>query len=192
MAARAKRLASTGHKRPRGFAGCGTGAAARRRTDDPRAARRPESVSRLSRFEIGAQFRGSLATQVAIFLQRLVDDLFQFGWKLRVYRRRRCGRVLQNLIENHGRGVAAERLAPRPHFVENHPERKQVRAGVQSFAAGLLRRHVSGGADGRARTGQIRAGRGSRHSHLGRKAKHFASGDSALLSRNPGFWRAHA
>ena len=40
------------------------------------------------------------------------------------------------------------------HFVEDHAERKQIGAGVQLFAAGLLGRHIRDRADGAAGAGE--------------------------------------
>ena len=44
---------------------------------------------------------------------------------------------------------------PVAHFVEDGAERKEVAAGVEFFALGLLGRHVGDGADGGAGTGEI-------------------------------------
>ena len=43
------------------------------------------------------------------------------------------------------------------HFVEHHAEREKIGASVELFAAQLFRRHISDGADGSARIGEIKA-----------------------------------
>ena len=43
---------------------------------------RPVSVSRFRRCRLGSHFGCVLIAEFAIFLQRLVDDAFQFGWHI--------------------------------------------------------------------------------------------------------------
>ncbi len=57
---------------------------------------------------------------------------------------------VQNRVEHHRRRLALERLAPGGHLIEHQPEREKIGAGVELFAARLLRRHVVDRAEGHA------------------------------------------
>ncbi len=41
-----------------------------------------------------------LVTQITIFLQRAVDDVFQLGWQLWIQPHRRRGYPIQDLVED--------------------------------------------------------------------------------------------
>ena len=47
---------------------------------------------RAATLQIADQFRGRLIAQLAVFLQRLADDVFQPGWKIGIQAQRRNGR----------------------------------------------------------------------------------------------------
>ncbi len=57
--------------------------------------------------------------------------------------------------------ASLERRAARGHLVENHPQRKDVRACIRVAPLDLLRRHIRDGAEHRALLGQFEALRGS-------------------------------
>src|SRR5580765_4485885 len=96
-----------------------------------------------------------LIPQVAILLERLADDVFQFRWEIWIQPDRRRGRPVQNRLEDQRRGVAAERQCSRRHLVEHRAERKQIRSPIEVLALGLLRRHVGHGPQSRAWTGEV-------------------------------------
>ena len=64
-------------------------------------------------------------------------------------------RGVQNAVENDGGGGAGKGNRAGGHFVEHHAERKQIRARVEFFAAGLLRRHVGDRAHRAAGAGEL-------------------------------------
>ena len=101
-------------------------------------------------FEIGAQLGRGLIAQIAILFERLAEDFFEALRRFGIQLRGRRGRAIQNRVENYGSGVAAKRGAARGHLVEDRAKTKNIGARVEVFAASLLRRHVSDGADGRA------------------------------------------
>jgi hypothetical protein len=109
----------------------------------------------LQSFEVGSHIRGTLIAQVAIFLQRLVNDPFEFGGQVRV--QAHSGRALsvQNCFEDHSRAFAPERHCTLCHLYSTVPkENKSLRAS-SSFAGGLLRRHIGDGAKCGAGTGEM-------------------------------------
>ena len=66
------------------------------------------------------------------------------------------GRIgIQYGLEDQRRSFASEGQRSRCHFVQNRAERKQVGAGIQLLALGLLRRHVSDGAERRTGAGEM-------------------------------------
>ncbi len=69
--------------------------------------------SRFSRLQIGAHFRGVLVAQLAVFLQRLVDDVFQLGRHIGIQPHRREPGAFENGVEDHGRSFRRE-MAMRP------------------------------------------------------------------------------
>src|ERR1022692_4977543 len=83
-----------------------------------------------------------LTSQVAIFLQRLVDDLFQLWRGVRVYPHRWYRRSIQDRIKHRACRVAPERQGARTHLVQHRTKRKEIGAGVQFLSPDLLGRHV--------------------------------------------------
>src|SRR5580692_9842749 len=63
---------------------------------------------------------------------------------------------MEDGIEQVGGGGSAEGELSGGHFVQDCSEGKKVSAGIEFAAAGLLGRHVGGGADRGARTGEVR------------------------------------
>ena len=79
----------------------------------------------LQALEIGAHLRGVLIAQVAVFLQRLVDDPFQFGGNFGIQAHRRCRRLVQNGIEDHPEVSPSERQRARSPF-RRAPRRRRT------------------------------------------------------------------
>ena len=110
----------------------------------------------LQPLQVGAHLRGVLVAQVAIFLQRLVDDVFQLGRKVGIQPHRG-----NRVRDSESRRRSPPELSPRKgnvpgrHLVEHGAEREQIGARVQLFRPRLLRRHVGDRAQRRARTGQV-------------------------------------
>ena len=65
------------------------------------------------------------------------------------------GRLVHDLVEDGGCGVAAEGFAAAQALVEHHAHREEVAAGVGLAGADVLRRHVAHGAHDRPRGGHI-------------------------------------
>ena len=55
---------------------------------------------------------GKLVTELAILLQRLADDLFEFRWKIRVQPHRWNRITIQNFAGDHSRAFTAEGSVP--------------------------------------------------------------------------------
>ena len=110
----------------------------------------------LQALQVGAHFRGDLVTQVAVFLQRLVDNSFEFRGTIGIQPHGRNRGAVQDRFENRCRTVATERHPPRRHLIENSPKREQIAPRIQFLRPRLLRRHVSDGAERRTGTGQVR------------------------------------
>ena len=68
--------------------------------------------------------------------------------------------VVEDVVEDDGRGVALERKRRGSHLIEDGAEGEDVGAGVGELSAGLLRRHVRNGADRRAGFREVLAHRG--------------------------------
>ena len=116
----------------------------------------------LQPLQIGAHVGGVLVAQVAVFLQRLVNDAFELRRQIRIQPDRRRGQLFQNRIEDQRRSVAAKGQRAGRHFIQHGAKRKQIGARVQLFALGLLGRHVSHRAHRRSGTGQVVLAHGGR------------------------------
>src|ERR1019366_3967620 len=93
--------------------------------------------------------RLSVQTERGI-LQRCRDDLFQLWGKIGIQPNRRNRLAIQYCFRDHSRGLTSEGLNSGGHLVEDCPERKQIRAPIELFAAHLLWRHVRDGANRRS------------------------------------------
>src|SRR5437660_277858 len=109
-------------------------------------------------FEVGAHFRRYLVAQLAVFLQRLINDVFEFGWKVRVQPEYRKRLAIQNFVRDHARAFSAERQRAGSHLIQNCSEGEKIASSVQLFRTHLLRRHVSDRAEVRMVQGRRRAG----------------------------------
>ena len=89
--------------------------------------------------EIGSQVAGVLIPKVAVLLQRLVEDLFETLWNLRVETDRGDRILVQDRVEDQGRCVATESPLAGGDLIENQAEREDVGAVVELFASRLLR-----------------------------------------------------
>src|SRR3984893_2887601 len=96
-----------------------------------------------------------LVTQLPVFLQSLVDDVFQLWREVRV--QADCGTwiTIQNFAKDNSRAFSAKGQCAGRHLVEDCPERKQIRASVQLLGSYLFRRHIGNGSQSRSRTGQV-------------------------------------
>ena len=96
----------------------------------------PESVSRFSALEVGADVGRVLIPQVAILFEALVDDALPVPAGTSGSAHRRHRRAVENGVENDRRAVAAKRPLPGGHLVEHDAERKQIRARVEWLSRG--------------------------------------------------------
>ena len=110
-------------------------------------------------FKVGAQFSGRLAAHVTIFFKSFIDDFLELGRKLRHQAHSGCGLAIQDRVGHHRGSFSAERQEAGGHFVEHDAEGKKIGATVEFFAPQLFWRHVSHGANGRARAGQFQDAR---------------------------------
>ena len=73
----------------------------------------------LQPLEVGAQIGGMLVTQIAILLQRLVDDVFELRRNIGVETHRRDRSALQNRVKDRSRRIPTKRHRPGCHLVEH-------------------------------------------------------------------------
>ena len=73
----------------------------------------------LQALQVRLQLGGALVAQVAVLLERRVDDPLELRRQLRVERDGRDRRAVQDRVEDDGRRAAGERLAARRHLVEH-------------------------------------------------------------------------
>src|SRR5215469_3191737 len=102
----------------------------------------------LQPLQVGANLRGVLVTQIAIFLQALDNDAFQLCRDLGVEAHRSNRSFTQNGVKDSPRRIASERWSSSSHLIEHHPEREQISLCVQPLAEYLLRGHVGDGTQG--------------------------------------------
>ena len=95
-----------------------------------------------------------LIPQLAIFLQRLINNLFQTRRNLRIQPQCRDRRAIQYRVKNHRGSIPAKRHRARRHLIQNRAERKKICPCVQLFPLRLLRRHIRHRTNRRPRTGQ--------------------------------------
>src|SRR6516165_8533109 len=96
-----------------------------------------------------------LVAQVAVFLQTLRDDSFQFGRYIGIDSYRGNRSPIKDGLEDHSRAFPSERYLPSRHFIEHGSEREQVGSSVQLLSTDLLRRHVGDGSEHTAGTRQM-------------------------------------
>ena len=92
-----------------------------------------------------------LVAQLAVFLQRAVDDIFQLGRQVRIQPDRCQRRAVHDRIEDDSRSFSPKWHRASRHLVQHDAERKQIGARVERLAPHLLRRHVSHRAQRRSR-----------------------------------------
>ena len=97
----------------------------------------------------------SLVAQIAVFLQRLGDDPFQFGGRSGFSRTGGDWSPVQNRLEDHSRTLATKWQGAGRHLVKHRTEGKQVGSRVQFLGSHLLRRHVGHGAQRGPGAGQV-------------------------------------
>src|SRR2546430_3096596 len=105
----------------------------------------------LKPLQVGANLRGVLVAQAAIFFQRFVDDRFELDWEIGIHSEWRNRGAAEDRLEYHSCAFASERQHPGRHLVENRAEGVQIRSHVELFGTHLLGRHVSDCAERRSR-----------------------------------------
>ena len=70
-------------------------------------------------FQIGAQFSGALVADIALLLQRFIDDAVEFGRKVGVQAKGRGWIFVEDGIEDCCRGITPERQRTGGHFVQH-------------------------------------------------------------------------
>ena len=109
----------------------------------------------LQPLQVGAHVRGVLIAQVAVLLQRLGDDSFQFRRNIGIQPHRSHGSAIQNGVKNCRRTLAPEGQLAGSHLMEHDTERKQIGTRVQFLPASLLGRHIGNRSDRTAGAGQM-------------------------------------
>src|ERR1700735_278618 len=68
--------------------------------------------------------RRRLIAQVAIFFQRLINDVFEFGGKFGIQAHRSDRSAIQNRVSNHAGSFTAKRNRAGGHFIQDHAKGK--------------------------------------------------------------------
>src|SRR5438132_7685825 len=89
------------------------------------------------------QFVCALIPFLALFAQRLADNLLKLGRSVREVIRERRWLLLKNRRHRFSRRVAGEWRMPRYHFVKDYAETPDIGALINRRAARLFRRHVT-------------------------------------------------
>jgi hypothetical protein len=78
--------------------------------------------------QVSAEVGRALVTEIAILLQRLIDDPFQFAGKVRIQPHRSNGSAFQNGVEDQRPSIASEWQGSGTHLVKHRAKRKQIGA----------------------------------------------------------------
>jgi len=113
--------------------------------------------SRCSRLRSALISAELLISKIAILLQSLVDDAFQFRREFGIQADRRGGNLVQNRIEDRRRGAAFEGKAAGAHFIKHDSEGKKCRCVHPVLRPAPARAHVGHGAQSSA--GDVRCSR---------------------------------
>src|ERR1700730_17673491 len=84
----------------------------------------------LQTLQIGAYVCGMLVTEIAVFLESLLDELIKFRRQIRINPQRRCGSPIKNSLENYTGSISSKRQLPGAHFIQHYSEGKQIGARV--------------------------------------------------------------
>jgi CHAT domain-containing protein/predicted negative regulator of RcsB-dependent stress response len=88
----------------------------------------------LQALKVGAQLGRRLAAEVAIFLERLADNAVELCRQFGIQTQGRRGRLVKDGIEDRSNTGAGKSLATGRHLIQDHPERKEVGAGIDVLA----------------------------------------------------------
>ena len=114
----------------------------------------------LQALQVGAQVRRVLVAQVAIFLQRLVDDPFELRRDICIEAHRSRRSTIQDGVENSRRRCAGKRPHAGGHLVQHDSEAEDVCTSIEFFTQRLLGRHVHHRPQRRAWAGQMAVAEG--------------------------------
>ena len=81
--------------------------------------------------QIGANVRGILVAQVAVFLESLVDSLFELRGKIGIQLRGRRGGAVKDAMGDDVRTLATEGQDAGGHFIKHNTEGEQIGAGIE-------------------------------------------------------------
>ena len=161
--------------------------------------RAPGICVSLQALQVGANIGRVLVTQVAIFFERFIDDVFKFRRQIRIQPDRGHGRAIQNRLKDECRSVSSKRHHACRHLVEHGSKGKEIGASVEILALGLLGRHVRYRTDSRTGTREMLFGNRSFYRHSGRVGRlaagwvTFASPKSRTLAcprASQKYWQA--
>src|SRR6266516_767445 len=99
------------------------------------------------------QFVGALIPFLALFVQRLADNLLKLGRSLPDGTCERRWFHLKNRRHRLSWRFAGERRMPRYHFIENYAESPDIGALINLRAVRLLRRHITNRSQDRPQVG---------------------------------------
>jgi hypothetical protein len=109
----------------------------------------------LQSLQISPQIGGVLVAEITVFLQCLVNDVFELRRNLRIEPNRSGGSVFQNPVKDRSGSISAKGHGAGGHFVKHSAKGKQIGARIELFAHRLFWRHISHGAQRRAGAGEV-------------------------------------
>ena len=133
----------------------------------------------LQALQIGPNFGGVLITYVTLFLQRLVDDSFQFGREVGIQPHGGSGARFRMALKITPEVSPRKAASQSPSHTVPHRTRTSP-SSIHFLASDLLRRHVSYSAQRTAGAGQVFL----RRRWLGRSAQTFPSSARASPARS--------
>ena len=120
----------------------------------------------------------------------MMSSNFGRHFRIQAHRRNRCAvKIASNITAE----VSPRKgSVPGRHLVEHRAKRKQVGAGIQFFAARLLRRHISDRAERSTRAGQVLLINAASACSADRLARTTSQAVSPSPDQNRESWRARA
>src|SRR6202046_4793392 len=79
------------------------------------------SAVTLEALQFSAKIGGVLVAQIAVFLQRAINNFLELGRNIRIQAHRRDRFAIQDSFEHYTGSISTKREGARGHFVEHHP-----------------------------------------------------------------------
>src|SRR5438105_10893029 len=93
----------------------------------------------LQPLQVGSHLCPALIAQIAVFLQSLVYDPFQFRWQVAIEANWGRWHRIEYCFEDDSRAFAMKGQCSRRHLIQYRAEGEQIGAGIEFLGAYLLR-----------------------------------------------------